>query len=244
MVKRSENSGALCGYIDGYKCPRCCKNFGYLHPSPTGIMFFCGEGECLQDDSESSKSLVGDKMIISQPKDAALNFGMGAKYVNACLPKWTATKQHMDLVLKWSKDPKNMLVLIGPPETGKTYFCAAIANYFIEKGRLVKYFNSRRYFEEIQKAIQSDKSQYEAVRNIAQSDILILDDLGASTNSEWQKEVILDLIDQRYSSEKPTIITSNLDENNAKIALGERTTRRIFSENLVLTVGDEYVRRR
>ncbi len=175
--------------------------------------------------------------------DAALMFGIGARYVNATLAKWHSNAVHAKAVSEWIKNPKCMLVMIGNPKTGKTYFCVAVANYFLEKKRQVRYYNSRRIFEEIQKGIANNENQYETVSNMCQSDILILDDIGASTNSEWQKEIILDLIDRRYSEQKVTLVTSNLTEQKFKEALGERTSRRIFSDdNLILNLGNDYVR--
>jgi DNA replication protein DnaC len=72
---------------------------------------------------------------------------------------------------------------------------------------------------------------------------LIIDDVGAATNTPWQQEMFLDLIDRRYSNEKITIVTTNFMENDCKEHLGERTTRRMFTkENLVINLGPEYAR--
>lgn len=208
----------------------------------TGFMFFCGERECLQDDSNSSKSTIkySSEMEIV---DAAHRFGIGVKYVNASLSRWNANLSHAEYVLRWLQKPKDFLVQVGKCDTGKTYFCAAIANFFLNNKKNVKYYNSHRLIEEIQKGMAKDITAYETIGKMAAYDFFILDDLGSSLNTEWQKEMFLDLIDQRYSNSKPTVITSNLNESEMKNVLGERTSRRIFSkENLLIELGPEYVR--
>jgi DNA replication protein DnaC len=57
---------------------------------------------------------------------------------------------------------------------------------------------------------------------------LIIDDLGASNNSEWQKEVLLDLIDHRYEFRKPTLITTNLNFEKMGEKLDDRIATRIY----------------
>lgn len=234
--------GALTCNIQDYTCPRCTKNFGYLYASGTGFMYFCGDPGCLQEDSDASKSSIKKTQEIKD-FDAAHRFGIGSKYVNASLTKWNANPQHSEYVSRWLRSPKEFLVLTGKVKTGKTYFCAAVANYLMEQKRSVRYYNSHRLVEEVQKGMGKDSSPYDVINKMAAYDYFILDDLGSSLNTEWQKEMFLDLIDQRYSNSKPTIITTNLNKDEIKAVLGERTSRRIFSEeNLVITLGPEYVR--
>lgn len=209
-----------------------------------GACFFCANSECLQSDSKSS-TYDSREISINQSKDqdAAIRFSLGSRYVNASLSRWNKNQNHVEAVSRWMSGQKNMLVLIGPPNTGKTYFCAAIANFLLQQQKNIRFYNPRRFFEEIQKTISAGQNQYYPIKAIAESPVLIFDDVGASTNSEWQKEVLLDLVDQRYSSNLPTIITSNLEEKAMISAFGERTARRIFSpDNLILTLGNEYVR--
>lgn len=242
MVKQAEKCfGALTGFLQGYECPRCYKNFGYFNNHGVAFLYFCGEPSCLQEDSNASKA---NKPINEEKHvDAAIRFGIGAKYVNASLSRWNANPRHADLVSRWLREPKEFLVLLGKPKTGKTYFCAAAANYLNDQKKNLQYYNSHRLIEELHKAISKDINSYEIIGKMSKFDFFILDDLGSSLNSEWQKEMFLDLIDQRYSNSKPTIITSNLNAEELQKTLGERTSRRILSEeNLVLNLGPEYVR--
>ena len=224
--------------ISGYHCPRCNKNFGYLYFEKSGCLYFCGQFECLMDDmTYTNKS----KKEESKNVDAASQFGVGTRYHDACLTKWKADEEQKEQISRWLNKPKNMVVMLGRPGTGKTYFCIALANYLIFAKHQVHYMNTRRFFEVLQRAMEQDKNQYVAIEEIAKKEILIFDDLGSGMNTEWQKEVLLDLIDRRYNEEKPTIITSNLDFVNMQKTLGERIERRLNSpENLKIVVTKHY----
>ncbi len=215
--------------INGYSCPECRGNVMFIRHDPHGTCCFCSNEVCMKRNSDSSKGRVLEEKKIVE-KDAAYIFRLGHRYKNACLAQWMATEDQKKSVLGWLKNKKDTLVLSGPPKTGKTYFCCAIGNYLLEEKEEVYYLNIRRFYEEIQNAISKNENQYGAIRKIASKRILIIDDLAASTNSEWQKEVVLDLIDQRYSNNEPTVITTNLSESEMKNALGERTSRRIFAK--------------
>lgn len=205
-------------------------------------MYFCADQKCLQIDSEASKGKKSYVNVGAQ-QDAAMACGLGSRYLNACLTKCNANPTASKHISQWLKDAKNMAVLVGPTNTGKTYFCMAFANYFLDQKRSVNYVMYRRFFEDIQKTIQKNENQYSVIEKLSECEILIIDDVGASSNTPWQQEMFLDLIDRRYSNEKITIVTTNFMEEDCKQHLGERTSRRMFSkENLVINLGPEYAR--
>lgn len=204
-------------------------------------MYFCADKSCLQIDSAASKGK--SHSIVVSDKDAAYLFGVGDRYVNATLSKWNANPTSSELVSKWLRRPENMLVIAGAVRTGKTYFLMAMANYLLDSHHPVKYLLYRRFFDELKKAIEKDQSPSYVIDQYANMPYLLLDDVGASQNTEWQKEVFLDLIDRRYSNQKPTVITTNFNEEQCKNELGERTSRRIFDhDNLIISLGPEYAR--
>lgn len=238
--------GAHTGFLQGYQCPRCKNSWGFYHPSPEGVMFFCGDDECLKDDCAASKP-TGEKKDFIDKKHIP---GLGTRYSTACLSKLLVDIETQRAISNWCKNPKDFLVAYGKPGKGKTYLCAALCYKFMNEKFLVhegeqviernvefKYTETVRFIEELHKAINSKKGQYNAVKYFADMELLILDDLGCTTNNDWQKEVILDLINQRYANNKPTVITTNFDQNAMTQHLGERLSRRIFNtDNLIIEV--------
>ncbi len=190
-------------------------------------MFFCGESECLKDDGQASINSAY-KENQQKPKTAAEAIGIDQRYRDATLSKTRLSQFQQQQVFDWLKgDMKNNLVFLGSPGIGKTYLCAAIANYLSDKGRCARYTNPRRFYEVLHTAIQKNQNQYEEIRKFSKEDILIFDDLGASSCSDWQVEVTFDLLDQRYSDNLPTIITSNLNFDEIHNVFGERLLRRL-----------------
>jgi DNA replication protein DnaC len=65
----------------------------------------------------------------------------------------------------------------------------------------------------------------ERLRQMREVDVLILDDLGSNRINEWQREILLSVVDERWQHARPTAITSNME--NFDVALGERLTSRL-----------------
>jgi DNA replication protein DnaC len=94
---------------------------------------------------------------------------------------------------------------------------------------------ARHFFENIQDAIKQNMNQYGAVKKYAEQDILIFDDMGAGRTTEWQVEMLLELIDVRSESSKPTIITSNLSLKKIEDELGYRIHSRLAAKrNMII----------
>lgn len=66
-------------------------------------------------------------------------------------------------------------------------------------------------------------------------DVIIYDDLGSQGHNDWREKIMLEFLDIRYNSEKPTIFTTNLGQNDFEKIYGERIADRLFAEeNLIL----------
>ncbi|MBV6492535.1 MAG: DNA replication protein DnaC [Turneriella sp.] len=109
------------------------------------------------------------------------------------------------------------LFLIGPPGTGKSLLASMILNELILTAQLsCRYVKiSRDFFQQLRTTFSNDSSTYgktETVFNeIAQQDILVIDDFGIQSDSDWEQRMLYDLVDARYEADLPTIITSNID---------------------------------
>lgn len=206
----------------------------------SGAMYFCGEKSCLIDDKETS--LANDRTKIkNQDKDAAREFSIGTNYTNASLSKWNVSQAVINLTREWVNNPNKFLVYQGIPGSGKTYFCAAIANFLFSLKREVRYIHTRDFLASCKKTFeQPGENPHDYVKLLCSCDILILDDLGSTMNTEYQKEMLLSLIDIRYSNNSPTIITTNLNNKEMINLLGERIARRVYDESKIITKDIKY----
>jgi len=94
--------------------------------------------------------------------------------------------------------------------TGKTYLAACIANKIIEDYQIrVKMRNIPQIINDIEKrGFDIDKNDY--YRKLSSVSLLILDDFGIERNTEYVNEMVYQIINTRYESKKPTIISTNI----------------------------------
>ena len=105
------------------------------------------------------------------------------------------------------------LLLYGPVGTGKTYYAACIANKLIDNGYSVLMTNFPTLTNKLQ-GMYEGKQEY--ISSLNKYDLLILDDLGAERQSEYMQELVFNVIDSRYRTGLPVIITTNLTADEIK----------------------------
>lgn len=96
----------------------------------------------------------------------------------------------------------------GDVGTGKSYTAAAIANEILEKMQPVIMTSFIKLLDELSR-FDNDSSEHVSKLNLAK--LLIVDDLGAERGTDFALEKVYDVIDSRYRSKKPIILTTNLD---------------------------------
>ena len=134
---------------------------------------------------------------------------------------------------KWSDMLlKNIgLLLWGEVGTGKTYFAACIANALVENCVSVKMTNFSTILNDLFYA--NDKNQY--VDRLNNHSLLIIDDLGIERDTEYALEQVYNIIDARYKSNKPLIVTTNLTITEIKNPI-DTTHKRIYDRVLEMCV--------
>ena len=106
------------------------------------------------------------------------------------------------------------LLLWGGVGTGKTFFAGCIANALIEKGIPVLMTNFARMLNTLSGMYSSDRNEF--IDSLNTYSLLIIDDLGMERNSEYALEQVFNIVDSRYRSKKPLIITTNLTLDELK----------------------------
>lgn len=139
-------------------------------------------------------------------------------------------------IWEWIRGLNNFLVYLGSPGCGKTLFCAAMLDWVKNRVNTFRYYNEREFFARVRRSMENASGDYrDAIEYLTDDDLVIFDDLGSSGYTDWRKEVLFEFIDLRYSSKKPTIITSNLTRQDLIKAVGERGVDRLLaSENKII----------
>ena len=106
------------------------------------------------------------------------------------------------------------LLLWGGTGTGKTFFAGCVANALIDKGVPVLMTNFARILNSLTNMFSEDRNGF--IDSLNKYELLIIDDLGMERQSEFALEQVYNVIDSRYRSKKPLIVTTNLTLDELK----------------------------
>lgn len=152
-------------------------------------------------------------------------------------------KNYADNFVDFYREGKGLL-LHGEVGNGKSSAAACIANQLLDKGYAVRMTDFSTVANKIQSTYDG-KQIY--IDELCRYDLLIIDDLGIERQSEYMQEIVYSIINARYQSEKPFIITTNLDINEIK-KTEDRGKGRVYDRILerchpVLVKGSSYRRK-
>ena len=124
------------------------------------------------------------------------------------------------------------LMLIGPVGVGKTHLAVGIVReLMLQKGIASLFYDYRELLKEIQNSFNPSVQATEMgiLRTIFETEVLVLDELGAVRPTEWVWDTVNHILNTRYNDKKTTIITTNF-RNAAAREREEEITNRRFSD--------------
>ena len=136
------------------------------------------------------------------------------------------------------------LLLWGDVGTGKSYIAGCIANALLDKGVPVMMTNFARLLNRLTDMYSGDRNAY--IDDLNRYPLLIIDDLGVERNSEFAREQVFSIIDSRYRSQLPMIVTTNLTLNELKHPEDLARARiydRVMERCIPVRVNDQNVRK-
>ncbi len=121
------------------------------------------------------------------------------------------------------------LLFTGRPGLGKTHLAVSILKYVIvHRGATGFYWEHKELLEKIRSFYDARTSGAEdrLLRSIINCDLLVLDDLGDITPSDWTWDTTSHILNSRYNENRSTIITTNLpNETHFQAREGEQTSQ-------------------
>src|SRR5947209_2023107 len=117
------------------------------------------------------------------------------------------------------------LLLTGPTGTGKTHLAVAALRSLISRGHEAIFFDYQNLLERIRSGYSETlgTSNREAYRIALETEILLLDDLGAHRVTDWVEDTVTAIVTHRYNHRKPLIATTNLVDPDVSSTLIEKS---------------------
>ena len=165
-----------------------------------------------------------------------------------------AVQSHCDMAAiketcqQYADSPEGWLVLIGPVGVGKSHLAYAIAGEALRRGGAVYAANVGAMLGMIRAGYADEQglNAEQRLERLRAVELLVLDDWGTERATDWAAETLFAVLDTRYLTQRPTVVTTNLPLH--KLAeggdrLASRLVDRRLSRVLVLNAGHYRQRR-
>lgn len=199
--------------IDGSKVCTFCST-----PIPPGGMCKCLQEDQQREEERKKLFLANEKEKHRQLQAEILrtNGISQPKYKNYLfdsddLKHPGITEKCKCYVNNWNgmRDSNTGILFSGPVGTGKTFYAGCIANALIENLVPVLVTSFSELINSLQ-ALSFGDDRNEIFKKLQEPDLMILDDCGVEFLTDYVIEKIFLIIDARYRSNKPLIVTTNL----------------------------------
>ena len=106
------------------------------------------------------------------------------------------------------------VLLMGPCGSGKTHLAVSALKEIVSRGHAGLFYDYRELLKEIQDSYNAESQSTEmgVLEPVLRTDVLLLDDLGASKPSIWALETVGHILNARYNANKITLLTTNFED--------------------------------
>lgn len=121
------------------------------------------------------------------------------------------------------------LLLIGSIGVGKTHLAVGIVRELVlSKGIACLFYDYRDLLKQIQNSYNDSvkATELEVLKPVFETEVLVLDELGAVKPTEWVWDTVSLILNTRYNDNRTTIITTNFDDRPAVAVVGPRAAAR------------------
>lgn len=143
----------------------------------------------------------------------------------------------------FAKQPEGWLFITGTHGSGKTHLALACAVERLKQKDAVFIVFVPALLDELRSSFGVNKGiTYEnIIEKLRSVELLVLDDLGSESGTEWSQEKLYQILVFRYNLRLPTIITSSLSTDEIELnkeAIGSRLKDQMIVQEIVLSLSD------
>lgn len=129
------------------------------------------------------------------------------------LPPYTLKSLRLayEAALKFAEQPLGWLLFSGGYGCGKTHLAAAITNQRLDQGQAAIFVVVPDLLDHLRMTYGPDSEvRYDELFNeVRTTSLLVLDDLGVQNATPWVQEKLFQILNHRYNSRLPTVLTTN-----------------------------------
>ena len=209
-VYEAFNKLSLCEGCDGSECRQRDKNFMRLEVN-------------LRGGATTVKKELCPFGLERQVKRKAVKVGVPAQYVGKTFDDFEVSAVNSDafeLMKSFSEVTATKgLYIWGECGTGKTLLASVAAQALLRRDKIICFGEVPMLLGEIKRTFDKQTLSYDApteeqvIKRFITCDVLFLDDIGTGKMSDWHVNMLYTLINERYNSDRPIIVTSNYDLN-------------------------------
>jgi DNA replication protein DnaC len=133
------------------------------------------------------------------------------------------------------------LLLIGSIGVGKTHLAVGIIKELVvSKGIPCLFYDYRELLKQIQNSYNESvkATELDVLRPVFETEVLVLDELGAVKPTEWVWDTVSLILNTRYNDNRTTIITTNYPDDPARDSNGPSDFARAQRAARAETLGD------
>jgi len=131
-------------------------------------------------------------------------------------------KEAYRLALDFAKSPEGWLVFMGQYGCGKTHLSAAIVNYRYQHKQPALFVVVPEFLDHLRSTFnpESKVSYDQLFERVKTTPLLVLDDMGEQSATNWAREKLYQVLNYRYNAQLATVITTSysLDEIDGAIS--------------------------
>jgi DNA replication protein DnaC len=103
------------------------------------------------------------------------------------------------------------ILLMGSSGTGKTHLAVAALRQLMLRGHRARFYDYRELLKELQASYDPNNpsSEMGILEVVIETEVLLIDDLGASKPSEWARDIVGHILNKRYNEKRVTLLTTN-----------------------------------
>lgn len=197
---------------------------------------------CMNEDAEIRKREEEDRAAIEKSRVWQRRLGIAGipeRFHTRTLESYIATNAGQRSALAFANEDARAFdvvqkagrsaIFCGKPGTGKTHLAVGIGLHVMSLGKLVLFTTVQRAVRRVKDSWRNDsqESETDVIDMLVQPDLLILDEIGVQFGSDFEKNLMFDILNERYEKSRPSLLLSNLTAEEVKAFLGERVYDRL-----------------